>query len=62
MDKLKDKIREKTRRTCGQSLAFVLADLNRTLRGWFGYFKQAHPTTFKDVDGFVRHAGSMRLA
>ena len=54
MDKLKDKIREKTKRTCGQSLAVVIADLNRTLRGWFGYFKQAHPTTFKDVDGFVR--------
>ena len=54
MDKLKDKIREKTKRTCGQSLRVVIADLNRTLRGWFGYFKQAHPTTFRDVDGFIR--------
>ena len=33
MDKLKDKIREKTKRTCGQSLAVVIADLNRTSCG-----------------------------
>ncbi|TDJ33541.1 MAG: hypothetical protein E2O61_12240 [Gammaproteobacteria bacterium] len=24
------------------------------LRGWFGYFKHAHRSTFRDVDGFVR--------
>ena len=54
MDKLKDKIREKTKRTCGQSLRVVIADLNRTLRGWFGYFKQAHYRTFDILDGFVR--------
>ena len=33
MDKLKDKIREKTKRTCGQSLAVVIVDLNRTSCG-----------------------------
>ena len=54
MDKLKDSIRDKTRRTRGDSLEAIIADLNRTLRGWFGYFKQAHPTTFADVDGFIR--------
>jgi RNA-directed DNA polymerase len=54
LDKLKETIRETTRRTRGQSLAFVIVDLNRTLRGWFGYFKHAHPYTFKMVDGFVR--------
>jgi RNA-directed DNA polymerase len=52
--RLKDSIREKTRRTCGQSLAQVIGDLNPMLRGWFGYFKHAHPYTFKMVDGFVR--------
>ena len=52
--KLKDSIRAKTRRTCGQSLARVIADLNPVLRGWFGYFKQAHPSTFTDLDGFIR--------
>ena len=52
--KLKDSIRDKTRRTRGDSLKVIVVDLNRTLRGWFGYFKQAHYTTFRDVDGFVR--------
>ena len=52
--KLKDKIREKTGRCGGVSLAQVIAALNPILRGWFGYFKQAHPTTFADVDGFIR--------
>ena len=54
LDKLKDSIRDKTRRTCGQSLAYVIAKLNPVLRGWFGTFKQAYPTTFADLDGFVR--------
>ena len=52
--KLKDSIRAKTRRTRGDSLRCVIADLNPMLRGWFGYFKQARPTTFKDIDGMVR--------
>ena len=52
--KLKDNIRDKTRRTCGRSLAHVIATLNPVLRGWFGYFKQAHYTTFRDLDGFIR--------
>ena len=52
--KLKESIRDKTRRTCGQSLACVIAALNPVLRGWFGYFKQAHYTTFRDLDGFIR--------
>lgn len=54
MDKLKDKIRDKTRRTRGVSLEQVIADLNPILRGWFGHFKQAHWSTFKDLDGFIR--------
>ena len=52
--KLKDSIRDKTGRCGGVSLERVIADLNPVLRGWFGYFKQAHPTTFADIDGFVR--------
>ena len=54
MDKLKDGIRTKTGRSRGDSLERVIADLNPMLRGWFGYFKQAHPTTFRDIDGFIR--------
>jgi RNA-directed DNA polymerase len=52
--RLKDTIRQKTKRTRGDSLACVIADLNRTLRGWFGYFKHAHPHTFIRIDGMVR--------
>ncbi len=51
---LRDKIREKTGRTRSGSLETIIKELNPILRGWFGYFKQAHRTTFRDVDGFVR--------
>jgi RNA-directed DNA polymerase len=54
LDKLKETIRQKTVRTRGQSLAVVVADLNRTLRGWFGYFKHAHPRTFRKLDQLIR--------
>jgi RNA-directed DNA polymerase len=54
LDKLKDAIRDKTRRTRGQSLDAVIVDLNRTLRGWFGYFKHAHPSIFVELDQMIR--------
>ena len=54
LDKLKEMIRDKTRRTRGQSLACVIVDLNRTLRGWFGYFKHAHPRIFLELDQLIR--------
>ena len=47
---LQGKIREKTRRTRGDSLVRV-ADLNPTLRGWFGYFKHAHHSSFGSWTG-----------
>jgi RNA-directed DNA polymerase len=54
MKKLRDTIRRRTKRTVGQSMESVIASLNLTLIGWFGYFKHAHKWTFKEVDGFVR--------
>jgi RNA-directed DNA polymerase len=54
LDKLKDRIREKTGRNRGDSLERIIADLNRSLRGWFGYFKHAHPHVFQSIDGSVR--------
>jgi RNA-directed DNA polymerase len=54
LDKLKETIREKTPRTRGQSLEFVIADLNRTPKGWFGYFKHAHPRIFLELDKTIR--------
>jgi len=54
LTRFKDAIRAKTRRTRGDSLARIVADLNPMLRGWFGYFKHAHPRTFTTLDGLVR--------
>jgi RNA-directed DNA polymerase len=52
--KLRDAIRAKTRRTDGRALQVIIADVNRTLRGWFEYLKHSHKTTFPQVDGWVR--------
>jgi len=52
--KLRDTIRAKTRRMQGQSLAATIVDLNRTLKGWFGYFKHSHKFTFATLDRWVR--------
>jgi RNA-directed DNA polymerase len=51
---LKDRIRSKTRRNEGQSLKQVIASLNPMLRGWFTYFKHAHPYVFERLDSFIR--------
>lgn len=52
--RLKDRIRSKTGRSRGASLARIVLDLNPVLKGWYGYFKHAHSTTFGEIDGFVR--------
>jgi RNA-directed DNA polymerase len=54
MGKLKDAIRAKTKRTVGQALSRVIADINLTLRGWYGYFQHSYRPTFRMVDGWVR--------
>jgi RNA-directed DNA polymerase len=51
---LRDKIRAKTKRNEGNSIDSVIASLNPTLRGWYGYFQHAHRFTFSSIDGFVR--------
>ena len=51
---LRHKVRDKTRRSRGDSLERIIADLNPMLRGWFQYFKHAYSTTFTEIDGFVR--------
>ncbi len=52
--KFRDAIRAKTKRTSGHSMAQIVADVNRTLRGWFEYFKHSLRPTFRMEDGFVR--------
>ena len=54
MDKLKESIRQKTRRTEGRSMRTICEDLSRTLRGWFGYFKHSKANVFGRIDGYVR--------
>lgn len=51
---LKDRVRAKTARTSGKSLSFIIADLNRTLRGWFAYFRHSHRFTFERLDPWLR--------
>lgn len=52
--KLKDSLRAKTKRTNGHSLQAIIADVNVTLRGWFGYFQHSCRSTFEFVDSWVR--------
>ena len=54
LNALKDKIRSKTKRSRGDSMATIVADLNPMLRGWFNYFKHAHKWTFSGIDSFIR--------
>jgi RNA-directed DNA polymerase len=52
--KLKATIRSKTRRTHGSSLRIIITMVNRTLTGWFGYFKHSHKTAFPPLDKWIR--------
>lgn len=54
LKKLKDAIRAKTRRTNGKSLEETISDVNRTLVGWFEYFKHSHKFTFPPLDKWIR--------
>ena len=53
--KLKATLRIKTPRCSGRSLPEIIANVNRTLRGWFEYFKHTNvATVFPDLDGGLR--------
>jgi RNA-directed DNA polymerase len=55
LKKLKDVLRQKTRRTSGDSMAFIVNSLNQTLRGWFVYFQHLRPRwAFERIDGWLR--------
>ena len=54
LEAIRDRIRARTGRTRGDSLASIIASLNPMLKGWFEYFKHAHHWTFRGMDGFVR--------
>lgn len=52
--RLKDAIREKTKRTCGRSADQIIKSLNPMLAGWFNYFKLAQGSIYKEIDSFIR--------
>lgn len=52
--KLRQAIRQRTRRTSGVSLQTVVERINPVLRGWYGYFKHAARGAMREVDGWVR--------
>jgi hypothetical protein len=52
--KLRDAVRENTRRANGHSLERIIEMLNVILRGWFAYFKHSVPRIFGMLDGWIR--------
>ena len=53
-DKLKEAIRQKTRRNNGTSMKEIITGVNRTLKGWFEYFKHSAKPGFTALDKWVR--------
>jgi RNA-directed DNA polymerase len=54
MDKLKEALRAKTRRTEGRHVKAICEDLNAGLRGWFEYFKHSKSNVFATIDAYTR--------
>jgi RNA-directed DNA polymerase len=54
LEKFKDTVRAKTKRANGQSLQAIIANVNRSAQGWFGYFKHSHRYTFEPLDRLIR--------
>ena len=54
LDKLKDRVRELTRRTRGTSIGVIVAELRETLPGWKAYFGIAEVLSpLRDIDKWV---------
>jgi RNA-directed DNA polymerase len=53
-DKFREALRLKTRRLDPRPMAQIIADINRTLRGWFGYFQHSIRNIFAAEDQWVR--------
>ena len=54
MERIKETIRQHTKRTMGESLPTTINRVNRVVRGWFNYFRDSTPNAFPALDGFVR--------
>ena len=53
-DKFRETIRQKTRKRDPRPMPQIIADVNRTLRGWFNYFQHSVRNVFELEDGWVR--------
>ena len=47
-------IKARTRRTSGESMETIIASINPIIRGWYGYYRHGHWTTFRPLDSYVR--------
>ena len=54
IDKFRETIRKKTRRRDPRPMREMVEDVNRTLQGWFGYFRHSVKYVFAKQDQFVR--------
>ena len=55
IQKMRDTIRAKTIRQNGRSIQCVIADVNKTVRGWFAYFKHGTDRRFyRNQDAWIR--------
>lgn len=52
--KFRERIKEKTSRIRSGSIETIIADVNKTLRGWYEYFKDVTKYTLGTFDAFVR--------
>lgn len=55
VERFRQRVREITSRRRGISLSRMITELNRYLRGWFGYFRLAEtPSVLEQLDGWLR--------
>jgi RNA-directed DNA polymerase len=55
LERFKERVRELTRRTCGVSIARMVAELATYLRGWQSYFGFCEtPSVLRDLDSWLR--------
>lgn len=52
--KVRESLKKPTKRANGKSMTAIIAKINPTLKGWYGYFKHAHISELESVDQWVR--------
>lgn len=54
LQKLQERLRPFSQRSSGKSLGEIIYKVNPILRGWYGYFRDSHPTGLSGPDGWLR--------